>query len=721
MQDKIRAFLEVLFGSTEGYLNISTRDSSDGSWKQFFYRWPDETSKVTEFCAKHALSHDVYFAPHLLGARKIVKSNVIECAALWADLDELDPEELKIEPSILIQTSPGRTQAYWLLKEPVKPEIAEHATKAIAYHHSDNGADVSGWDLTQRLRVPMTYNHKYEPIKKVNVLDYNQQRYDLDVIKHLYSDNGTSKTISFKDVEEESAPTDLRDPEVIIEENKPRFNPQVIDLYSEEPDGEWSVPLWTLILSLFEADLSAEDVFSVAKASACNKYRRDGRPDSHLWSDVKRAQKKVEAENKYAPAELVRSNEVSDLLTEDERQVAANRNDFIQRYITWAKNQSDASWQYHQGAAFIVLSTLLSGGVTLPTSFGTILPNIWCMILADTTLTRKSTAMRLATDLINDVDPDGMLATDGSIEGLLTQLSTRPGRPSLFLRDEITGFMESVTKKDYYAGMLEMLTKLYDGERQKRVLKKEEIDVRSPNFIFFAGGIKSKMMEVVNQEHVISGFLPRFVFITAEADPTKIKPVGPPTESSTSERNVLIASLIGMYKKYRQSRDDESNKLVIHNVELTDEAWYLYNRYEHTMLTDALESDDSNILTPVMSRLANSGLKCATLIAAADCVNDDKVVVTPEILKRAFYFIEQWREYTLEVIANLGASKEEIKIQRAYELIDANPGIARTNVMRLMNFTSREGDSILSTLIDRGMIRTSKKGGAIRYESAIPY
>jgi len=84
------------------------------------------------------------------------------------------------------------------------------------------------------------------------------------------------------------------------------------------------------------------------------------------------------------------------------------------------------------------------------------------MILGTTTVTRKTSSMDLAMELIMDVDDEIVLATDGSIEGLLTSLSTRPGRPSIFLRDEFSGLLDQMTKKDYLSGMAELLTKLYD-------------------------------------------------------------------------------------------------------------------------------------------------------------------------------------------------------------------------------------------------------------------
>src|SRR5579862_7181105 len=102
----------------------------------------------------------------------------------------------------------------------------------------------------------------------------------------------------------------------------------------------------------------------------------------------------------------------------------------------------------------------MSGSIQLPTSYGLIIPNLWFLLLADTTLTRKSTALDLAVDMLTEVDPSLIMATDGSIEGMFTALSLRPGQPSIFLRDEFSGLIEMMTKRDYYAGMGEALTKM---------------------------------------------------------------------------------------------------------------------------------------------------------------------------------------------------------------------------------------------------------------------
>ena len=79
--------------------------------------------------------------------------------ALWADLDEVDPESIKdYRPSIAWESSPGRYQALWL--------AASGDFQGASWPGNENqqltyyvGADRSGWDTTQLLRIPGWINH----------------------------------------------------------------------------------------------------------------------------------------------------------------------------------------------------------------------------------------------------------------------------------------------------------------------------------------------------------------------------------------------------------------------------------------------------------------------------------------------------------------------------------------------------------------------------------
>src|SRR5205823_811982 len=92
------------------------------------------------------------------------------------DLDHGELPDGVPPPSVLIASSPGRLQAYWRLREPVPPPVGERCNRLLGLAL---GADPSGWDLTQLLRIPGTRNYKYPDAPMVTVLSLTAQTYDV--------------------------------------------------------------------------------------------------------------------------------------------------------------------------------------------------------------------------------------------------------------------------------------------------------------------------------------------------------------------------------------------------------------------------------------------------------------------------------------------------------------------------------------------------------------
>ena len=724
--DNRRGFFEVILGPRTGYIRVAFLNARTRHWQEAYYAYPDGIVDVLDDIDSHKLIANVYFCPTLFSDPKGIKENITHSRVLWADLDTCHWEQMKVQPSLVLETSPKRYQAFWFLNDDVVAADAEAVNKAIAYYHADAGCDRSGWDLTQMLRVPGTKNHKYLP--------------DLFDVRIAFVDPTNTYALSDFELYPAAEETDVVEfPEAtgleslgtaddIWDRYSLSVHPRARSLYATVPTGDWSKALWQLELLLFAGGMSREEVFLVAQESNCNKYKRDGRSPKFLWKEVCRAQTEAEKPaHAPTPDEVVEAEvvwEAPPILSTEERLYCAKNPTFVEEYIEWAKTIGDAAWQYHQAGAFIILSSLLSGAVRLPTSFGTVMPNLWFMILADTTLTRKTTAMDMAMDLLFEVDPECVLATDGSIEGLLTSLSMRPGRPSIFLRDEFSGLLEMITKRDYYAGMLETLTKLYDGKYQKRVLRKETLEIRDPCVIFFAGGIKDRIMQLLTYEHIGSGFIPRFCFITAESDVTRLKPLGPPTTKTVGIRQELIDLMRRMYNHYNSPVSDPSTPTVlgpppIWEAQLTPQAWQRYNMIESMMLDSALQSNMPELLTPTFDRLCKSGLKAAVLMAAATRFADH-VTVTEQDLVRAFFYVEQWMEHSLYIIANIGKTASEVNLDKVYQYIVANPKVPRSRIMQNFRLTAQAAEAIFTTLHQRDLIERSKNGRGEVFTAVAP-
>jgi RepB DNA-primase from phage plasmid len=713
--DSRRAFFSLAFGASRGYIALAFLSPDKSKFFEEFYTYPDELPELLRSVRNRLPSHNVYFCPQLFQSKRRKKEEVLSTPTAWADLDECPPEKMLVRPSLVIESSANRWQALWSLDE-VESDDAERISKRIAYHHSTDGADRSGWDLTQLLRVPLTYNFKYNMVagvqQTVRLHDVFQSRYRLQDFTSYPA--GADAEVDIMPMPDLSAMPIA--PENLLQEKRRMMNPRLWQLFNTEPEEDWSKPLWELHMMLFEAGFNRDESFLIAREAKCNKYARDKRSDRLLWKETCRAHARGETTAELL--EVPQGPERTTLLTpEEQERVRLQPDSFVERYITWARGLGDAAHQYHQAGAFIILSTLLSGNVRLPTSFGTFIPNLWFMILADTTLTRKTTAMDIAMDLIEALDSDSILATDGSIEGLMTSLSLRPGRPSIFLRDEFSGLLEAMTKKDYYAGMAEVFTKLYDGKMQKRVLRKEVLEVRDPRLILFAGGIKNKVTGLLTFEQVSSGFMPRFIFITAESDVTKLKPLGPPTDRTGNDKQLILDEMQDLQAHYQRmttlelkNAPGKIESALIFDAEMTEEAWIRYNELEFRMLEVGTASEfRADVLTPTYDRLSKSILKAAVLLAASRSRAEQIVVELDDIL-RAIHYGEQWKIHADDIMANIGKTTYERQIVNIHKFVWRKPGCSRSQIMQHYHLNAKVTTEVFQTMEQRNLIVIRRTG-----------
>jgi hypothetical protein len=697
---------------TKGFVCVARRRESRGRFEELFAAWPGDFDEVAGFVDSVLLTHEVYFCPMLLDDRERRKPHVVTCPVLWSDLDECEPGELEVPASFVMETSPGRYQALWSLEEPAEPADAENMTRRIAYHLRSKGADASGWDLTQLVRLPYTFNHKYREPAAIDLTEVGGAPVSLAEMRQVFPELAgyTWESVEY--------PTDLLDGDTVMASYSSRLDGGMMRLIQSEPLQDWSASLWALEKGLAERGLDRDEIFAVARGSACNKYARDNRSDHMLWREVCKAWGEHNGNGRMNGLGLgLEHFEVyadPELLDDDALRQAGDDHTYIEEYIDWAKTTGDAAPQYHQAGAFSTLSAVLSGFLHLETSFGTIIPNLWFLLLADTTLTRKSTALDLAVDIAMEVDDDVVMATDGSMEGLFSALSQRPARPSIFLRDEFSGLLDSMVRKDYYAGFAEVLTKLYDGKFQKRQLRREVIEIKEPVLLFLAGGTKARVFHLLTIEHVICGFLPRFVVITAQSDLSKLQPLRAPSDETREGRSALIKRLTTMKRAFAAHFVTSQNGSTVRlrnkiDVTMTEPAWDLYNHFESELLRSSFHRSDNDVLTPTMDRLAKSGLKAAILIAASR-KEGGAVTVEERDMMKAFSYVGVWREYALDVLSHIGVNQSEFRIQLVHQMVKNSPGTTRGAVMRQYKLTSRDADSILETLEQRQYIHREKAG-----------
>lgn len=397
---------------------------------------------------------------------------------------------------------------------------------------------------------------------------------------------------------------------------------------------------------------------------------------------------------------------------------------FIDRYTAWASNQTDAPVQYHRALGVSILSTLLTPHISLRMSYGPVIPNVWVMILAGTTITRKSTCLNLASRLLDDVADDWMLATEGSPEGLITELGFRDGKVSVFQRDEITQFMSAISGRDYMAGMVEGFCQLYDGVPQVRQLRKERIEIKKPYFIITGGGIKSRMEELVTMEHIRNGFIPRFIIVSGSTTREQMRPSGPPVDDDEDDdkaRDALVEELWNIHQFYSRDEDADTGSVVKiagivkvksspqpKHVRLkgTPEFWERYQQLESDAIEMGMQSSAHELYTPLYLRLAITVKKVSMLLAAAEM----RSVIELSDLQKAIHLSQEWVDSTTDFAANVEQQPEMDKWEKKAEKIinwvkaqDPEP-ITQTDIMQKFRIRKRDIADIEATLMARGAV-----------------
>ena len=100
---------------------------------------------------------DQYFSPNVY-ARPSRKVSCVQITRLaWCDVDDADPFAFDPKPSVVWETSPGRSQALWFWDRPHTPQQASAFSKALTYRH---GGDKGGSAANKLLRLPGSFNHK---------------------------------------------------------------------------------------------------------------------------------------------------------------------------------------------------------------------------------------------------------------------------------------------------------------------------------------------------------------------------------------------------------------------------------------------------------------------------------------------------------------------------------------------------------------------------------
>ena len=263
--------LEIWQNQPGRYFCISTK-SATGKWRDKMFD-KDEEDEIRSYIRRNK-DKDLYMTPHGFTEPSRTKEFAVSPHLLYSDLDECDPRSLAIRPTIAIESSPGRYVGYWVTDEPASEELNRRMSYMI-------GADKSGWDLTQVLRIPNTRNYKYDSTPRVKILWKDGPKYKIRRLEKLIP----SINDSMGRVDSDEAAVAIYKK---YEDKLDRWARR--ELMTGKPKhGTRSEVLWKLHNSCLECGMTRDEAFTVLWASPWNKFRERRNGQEQLWRELDKA------------------------------------------------------------------------------------------------------------------------------------------------------------------------------------------------------------------------------------------------------------------------------------------------------------------------------------------------------------------------------------------------------------------------------------------------
>jgi len=379
--------------------------------------------------------------------------------------------------------------------------------------------------------------------------------------------------------------------------------------------------------------------------------------------------------------------------------------DVIDMYIDYASESTDAPSIYHRVLAYWIVSTVLGRYVRVITSYAPmgIRPNIWVILIGPSRIVRKTTAMRLATNIVKEVAPQLLRKASFTPEALYEMCNElNPGDCIAWVKDEIGGFFRSLEKK-YMFGIRELLSSMYMGEGEERVLRNLRLRIPEGLYVTAIGTLPWPSHHYISEEDFETGFLNRWVLVFAERREKTY-----PLLHNSSEAETLRRDLV---KKLKELDQALGKRLAV--VSPTHEALEKLDDYQQELdrrITVLTRTAPTSLLPRYLGEADKFLLKLSILRRLARGSFDDPITVEAEDVMKALNDLNLFLESAEKVIAEVEASPrsrpvltDERALTRIYNFIESKgeDGVTLSELLHHAKLRSRDLKEYVLTLMEQ--------------------
>lgn len=423
-----------------------------------------------------------------------------------------------------------------------------------------------------------------------------------------------------------------------------------------------------------------------------------------------------------AEVETVRDTAVSlskgTFLSAKEWKIVNDTRTFIDKYLEASASKGFSNPAYAVPAAWTVLSMAMAFKAIIPKGVN-IGMNLWFQSLGYSG-TGKSSEMDFLRHVLDHMwrDGDGYynLGAMSSPEGILLELLTRDGKPSMVLQDEAATFFQAMQGKDWMKSLEYDFSNYYMGDvppSNKISLKDFRGKSAKTSFHQFMIATPDRLLKLINTDMFATGFMARYNWTWA-APPIDTEEKYKATRSEHNEEKDAPTITFNLAGDLMHARSLIKERVLMWG---TDEAVERLEKAHAEFDRNAKKHEKYEALEPAITRLGRETTwKCAALLAlyrGASQFDLTDVLVALKYAETWYYDLIRAVEATSE--SDFAADAAEIEAYLKAQGGEASEAKVHNRFRNMIRNTPRELYDRIDFLVTSGRVLREEKDRRITY------
>jgi len=380
--------------------------------------------------------------------------------------------------------------------------------------------------------------------------------------------------------------------------------------------------------------------------------------------------------------------------------VARKCEDWLQSYLEYTES-SESPEDFHIWCGISLIGATLGRRVFLDKGYYLLRPNLFIVLIAESAVSRKSTAIIIASDLMRQALPEenyiSQAITPQYLIHILAGRYKKEGDSTGYAIADEFGFLLGTVKNDLQ--LLELLIKTYDCSEHLdygTVSRGKETANKSCLSIL-AGTTPDGLVEVLPNRAVGGGFLSRVIFVPRGRGWRRTA-----FPELTKRQQEVYSDLMKDLVEIRQREGPYT---------LTPKAKEWYTAWYESVFTP---DEDTASLKGYFGRKHDTLLKVGMCIAASRRV---ELVVEEHDLEDALGLMNENEKHLVGVMEKVQTTPTGDKNMRVMGVISRKKEISYTDLLRRVSYflSARDLREILDSLVGGGMVEEEVKGKVILY------